>query len=243
MRRIAIVLSIASGAAVVGGVLGTNKPTAPDHDAMVAFCAFGTGDDLGKVEEHLDARAGGNPYVRRAALHVHWGKSSADKAYQARHDAVMVGVWQCPLADAYDADEMTFRSEYAMLCQFDALERPPPKTCDTPMSFQPSYGTDRLPPDQFLAQVRHRSTSLATRTLIDRTASVPNDEKAKVWNDAKPVIPTCFTGPSFAFECPMASMLGSTDSVPVAPVRRPAYGGVRYRGSGGFGPSYGYPVE
>ena len=125
MRR-GIVLSIACGGIVVGAALGVTKPSHPEHDAMVSFCAFQPGDDLEKTEAHLDARAAGSPYARRAAQHAHWGKSSADKAYQVRHDAVMVGVWQCPLADAYDADEKEFRSEYAMLCAFDALARPAP---------------------------------------------------------------------------------------------------------------------
>ncbi|CAN5813395.1 hypothetical protein BH09MYX1_BH09MYX1_35460 [soil metagenome] len=168
MRR-GIILSIACGAVVVGAALSVSKPTHPDRDAMVSFCAFEPGSDLERTEENLDQRVSGNPYARRAAQHIHWGASSADKAFQARHDAVMVGLWACPLADAYDADDKEFRSEYAMLCAFDALDRPPPKTCDTPMTFRPSYGQDRVPPDQFLAQTRHKSTSLATRNMIDKT--------------------------------------------------------------------------
>lgn len=212
---------------------------------MAAFCAFEPGSSLEKVEDHLDERAASSSYARRASQHVHWAKSSADKAYQVRHDAVMVGVWKCPLADAYDADEKEFQSEYAMLCAFDALERPPPTTCDTPMTFRPTYGQDRVPADQFLAQVRHRSTSLGTRNLIDRTISTKPDQRQKVWDDAKPTIPTCFTNEDFTFDCQMSKTLSSTQAVPATPIyHRPGRaGGVGYGSGYGYRPKMYAPVE
>lgn len=208
---------------------------------MVVLCAFEPGSDLEKVEETLDHRAEADPYARRAAQHIHWATSSADKAYQLKHDAVMVGVWKCPLGDAYEVDDKEFRSEYAMLCAFDALERPPPTTCDTPMTFRPVYGQDRVPADQFLAQTRHRSTSLATRTLIDRTITAKPELRQKIWDDGKPTIPTCFTQEDFSFECQMSRTLGSTQAVPATPIYHRPTGG--YRGGGGYGGRYPYPVE
>lgn len=229
---------------MVGAAVSVSRPDHRNHDAMVAFCAFPEGSNLEKVEGTLDARAGGNAYARHAAEHVHWGKSSADKAYQLKHDAVMVGVWSCPLGDAYEADDKVFRSEYAMLCSFDGLERPAPTTCDTPGAFRPTYGKERVPPEQYLAQTRWRSRSLDTRNLIDRTITAKPEDRQKTWDDAKPIIPTCFENEDFSFDCNLSRTLGSTQTVPATPVyhRPPAVRG--YGGSGGYAMPYrAYPVE
>ena len=207
LRR--ILLSVACGAVCVTATLVVAKPPHPEREAMVALCAFPPGSDLERVEATLDDRIT-VAETRRAALEVHWAPTDVAKATALWQAAAKVGVYTCPLADAYAADQKQFQYEYAMLCAYDPLERPPPTSCDMPNTFAPpQWKQRRVPADQFLTEHRYRTHTRAARALIDRTLGSPPNTRAKVWQDAPPPIPTCFLQADFAYQCPLADGFGS----------------------------------
>lgn len=200
MRR-AIFFSVACGAVCVTAALVVMKAPHPERDAMVALCAFPPGSDLERVEATLDDRVT-VAETRRAALEVHWAQTDPAKATALWQAAAKVGVYACPLAEAYAADQQQFQYEYALLCAYDPLERPPPTTCDMPNTFaQAQWRQRRVAAEQFLSEHRYRTHTRAARALIDRTLGSPADQRAKVWTDAQPTVPTCFLQPDFSYQC------------------------------------------
>jgi len=214
LRR--ILFSVACGAVCVTATLVVTKPQHPEREAMVALCAFPPGSDLEHVEATLDERIT-VAETRRAALEVHWAKTDTEKAYALSQAASKVGVNACPLADAYTADEKQFQYEYAMLCAFDPMDRPPPTTCDMPNTFgAPQWRQRRVPADQFLTEHRYRTHTRAARALIDRTLGSPPSARAKVWGDAQPTVPTCFLQADFAYKCALVDGFSSAAPTPIA---------------------------
>lgn len=218
MRR-RIFFSVACGAVCVTAALVVVKAQHPEHEAMVALCAFPAGSDLEHVEETLDQRIT-VVETRRAVLEVHWAQTDPAKATALWQAAAKVGVYSCPLAEAYAADEKKFEYEYAMLCAYDPLERPPPTTCDTPNTFAPpQWRQRRMPADQYLATHRYQTHTRAARALIDRTLASPPGARAKVWADARPTVPTCFLQSDFAYQCALSDGLAS--AINPAPIAAP----------------------
>ena len=196
--------------------LVVSKPQHPEREAMVALCAFPPGSDLEHVEATLDERIT-VAETRRAVLEVHWAQTDPAKATALWQAAAKVGVYSCPLAEAYSADQQQFQYEYAMLCAFDPLERPPPTTCDKPNTFgPPQWRQRRVAADQFLTEHRYRTHTRAARALIDRTLASPPSGRAKVWEDAQPTVPTCFLEANFAFRCALVDGFSSVAPLPYA---------------------------